>query len=379
MTKRRLNLRKVVAIAICLAGMTMFSGCDKGNDPNAISVADNKTLTQEVFADNVQGKSGVSFTTTGAWTSSISEVSPSTKSVQMKAGTNSPDWISISPDNGGAGDWTISITLETNTTGADRTAVITISCNGDEIKITVTQKATTQSGETPTPTTVRLVKSVDFGNGEFYEFEYDAKNRITKMINSEGNATYSYPNANTIVVTFGSETETRSLNSDGSLSSHFGEKNIPLIYDNGYLQKMMGTNEDVPTNFPDGQGGTVSAITTYTWENKNMTKRVSDIKYSSAPQHNYTRTYIYEYGILPNKATSIDLYFSFTGQGLGPVPYGLLGKSTTNFPTKCTIKRVGETDIVRTFRYETDTNGYVTKMYESYNGGKESMVDIQYK
>jgi len=33
MTKRRLNLRKVVATAICLAGMIMFSGCDK--DPNA--------------------------------------------------------------------------------------------------------------------------------------------------------------------------------------------------------------------------------------------------------------------------------------------------------------------------------------------------------
>ena len=33
MTKRRLNLRNVVAIAICLAGITMFSGCDKEPDP----------------------------------------------------------------------------------------------------------------------------------------------------------------------------------------------------------------------------------------------------------------------------------------------------------------------------------------------------------
>ena len=34
MAKKRLNLRKVVAIAICLAGFTVFSGCDKEKDPN---------------------------------------------------------------------------------------------------------------------------------------------------------------------------------------------------------------------------------------------------------------------------------------------------------------------------------------------------------
>jgi hypothetical protein len=40
MHKNRLNMRKVVAIAICLAGMTMFSGCEKDpkNDPNTTSV-----------------------------------------------------------------------------------------------------------------------------------------------------------------------------------------------------------------------------------------------------------------------------------------------------------------------------------------------------
>jgi len=32
---KNLNLRKVIAIAICLAGMTMFSGCDKENDPKS--------------------------------------------------------------------------------------------------------------------------------------------------------------------------------------------------------------------------------------------------------------------------------------------------------------------------------------------------------
>ena len=33
MFRNKFNLRKVVVIAICLAGVTMFSGCDKENNP----------------------------------------------------------------------------------------------------------------------------------------------------------------------------------------------------------------------------------------------------------------------------------------------------------------------------------------------------------
>jgi len=168
MYKNKFNLRNVIAIAICLAVTTMFSGCDKENDPPAISVADNKTLTQEVFADNEQGKSGVSFTTTGVWTSSISEVSPSVQSAQMIASTNSLDWVSISPKSGGAGTHTIFITLETNTTGADRTAIITVFCNGDEISITVTQKGKTEGGEVPNENGGSLVIDAKVLNGNNY-------------------------------------------------------------------------------------------------------------------------------------------------------------------------------------------------------------------
>jgi hypothetical protein len=141
----------MVVIAICLAVTTMFPGCEpEENNPPAISVADNSSLTQEVFADNEQGKSGVRFTTTGAWTSSISTVTASSQSVQMRATSSSTQWISIDPDHGNKADtYTINITLDTNFTGLDRTAIITILCNGDEIKITVTQKGKTEEGDIP--------------------------------------------------------------------------------------------------------------------------------------------------------------------------------------------------------------------------------------
>jgi hypothetical protein len=151
MYKNNLNLRKVVAIAICLTVITVLSGCDneKEKDTPAISVANNSSLTQEVYADNSQGKSGVSFTTTGAWTSNISTAS-SEKSGQAKATKSSLDWVSVSPDSGKeAGNYTVAITLKTNTTGADRTAIITISCNGTNITITVTQKGVKEDGTVP--------------------------------------------------------------------------------------------------------------------------------------------------------------------------------------------------------------------------------------
>ena len=150
MLKNKLNLRNVIAIVICLTATTIFSSCSKDDNPPAISVTDNGSLTQEVFADDEQGKSGVSFTTTSAWTSRISTSAPSAQSAQMNAPANSSAWVSISPDHGNsAGKYTIVIALETNTTGADRSATIAILCDGTEITINVMQKGTTEDGEVP--------------------------------------------------------------------------------------------------------------------------------------------------------------------------------------------------------------------------------------
>ena len=130
----RLNLRNVATIIACLAVSTSFWGCKEKKDDPAITVANEQLLKQEVFADNLSGKTLTSFTTTGPWTSSIAETTP-------KAKSGKPDWISIDPASGDkAGTYNVSIILEPNTTGSDRTAVITILCKGEEIKITITQK-----------------------------------------------------------------------------------------------------------------------------------------------------------------------------------------------------------------------------------------------
>jgi len=61
MIKVRLNLRKVAAIAICLAGTTLFSGCSKPDpepDPEpTFRLEPNRTIPTEIIATNVENSS----------------------------------------------------------------------------------------------------------------------------------------------------------------------------------------------------------------------------------------------------------------------------------------------------------------------------------
>jgi hypothetical protein len=140
--------RNLFSILLGLAMCFSFSACDDGNKPETekeIIVTNQEQLIQNVFADELTGKSDVNFTTKGAWTSSVSENSILKSSAQF-----SPRWISISPDAGKeAGDYTITINLVKNLTGEDRTASITIICGETQITITVTQKGTKEDGTIP--------------------------------------------------------------------------------------------------------------------------------------------------------------------------------------------------------------------------------------
>ncbi|MDR2563415.1 MAG: BACON domain-containing protein [Prevotellaceae bacterium] len=145
MQKKNFFLRNVASIVACLAVLSMFSSCSKNEkeEPKSITVADAQQLTQSVFADKTTGASNVNITTTGAWTSSIAEATTS-------RATSIPTWISISPSSGdAAGTYAIVITLEPNYSGDDRSAIITISCEGQQIVINLTQTSKKEDGTSP--------------------------------------------------------------------------------------------------------------------------------------------------------------------------------------------------------------------------------------
>ena len=118
-------------MAAALLASCSDSDEDYSGDFGQIKVPDTRQLEQTVTADDTQAARGVTFTTEGAWTSTIAE----------KTRAEAPDWIGISPDHGdAAGSYTLKITLESNTSEASRSATIVITCGTSKIEINVTQE-----------------------------------------------------------------------------------------------------------------------------------------------------------------------------------------------------------------------------------------------
>ena len=138
------TITKICLLAALGLASAVFTSCKKDHKVKpSITVSNTEALTQSVFANETQTPQSVTFTTDGAWTSSIT----SSPSAALK---ETLTWISISPNSGSkAGDYTITITLETNTSGENRTAYIIISTATTDITITITQKSVTEEGTVP--------------------------------------------------------------------------------------------------------------------------------------------------------------------------------------------------------------------------------------
>jgi len=113
-------MKKCLSILMIAA---LIIGCkkDDDNDPN-ITIIYGTELIQTVYANSTTAR-GIGFTTTGAWTSLVDS-----------------NWVSITPESGTAGDNIVEISLSENTTGTNRTATVTITCNGEHITVIITQK-----------------------------------------------------------------------------------------------------------------------------------------------------------------------------------------------------------------------------------------------
>jgi len=134
---KKINLMlKVKTVAIIFIAALLSVSCSKDDSNEDVRITKGEQ-NQELYANDTE--SGVTFSTNGAWISSITG--------DATRGTT-PDWVSITPDHGNsAGTYTIDISFTENNTGADRKATIIISCNGTNISIAINQKCTTKTGK----------------------------------------------------------------------------------------------------------------------------------------------------------------------------------------------------------------------------------------
>ena len=149
-----------------------LTSCDEVlGTQDQIELADG-TSTSLIFNADESGDATIKFVAEAAWTASVSEITAS------KSG-ESISWLKLSSYGGEAGEYTITVSLTKNFTGASRKAEIKIVCGESEVVITIEQK-----GETSTGVVAKKIKEIVYKetdnssvdtNDTPYEEEYSLK------------------------------------------------------------------------------------------------------------------------------------------------------------------------------------------------------------
>lgn len=165
---------------------SFFAACedDNGDVPKDTIEVTSGSTTQTIYADQTSAGEGqgITFTTSGPWTSEVREITDGRSRSQL-------DWVMLSQTSGdAAGEYTLTITLGVNQTGKDRKAEIRIICGESVITIIVEQKGTTEAGKP-----LRFVTSVEYvpnyceaemyryDSERDYIFKYDQLGRIAEL------------------------------------------------------------------------------------------------------------------------------------------------------------------------------------------------------
>jgi hypothetical protein len=191
---------------------------------------------------------------------------------------------------------------------------------------------------------------------------------------------YSYPDAGTVVITYFGDTNqdgiinsddgyvaTATLNENGyvaSLQANLLDTESRLAYTDGYLTKILTTNRYTGTNFD---------YTVYDWKDGSL---ASWQNCDTDGWKGNLYTYAYDSKTL-NQPCSIDLFWLVIDEDTNPL--NLLGKSSQYLPD---IESIQDEDglyraVLTTYRYETDGDGYVTKIFVKKKGDDTESLKYQ--
>ena len=382
----------------------ILPACSSDDDsPRQIELADGTSTEQTVYADQTSAASGIKFTAQAAWTATVSDITGS------RADKAYIDWLTLSAYSGGAGEYTLGMTLKENHTGRDRQAKITIVCGDTTITIIVEQKAVKEDGTEPTTPILpsdnydklitKIVKQEYYtSNGNTndegattFEFFYDDYKRLVKIVQTESDVlttiTIAYTGnqlscekqetENGVVKTDEVYKASATLNealrivqgeytdsdSKGDNTPYLFHVTYTLSYDtNGYLIKS--------NRVEDGEEADEERIT---WTNGNPTQVWWGTTGSGSAG---TKDLIDKatYGKVANK-TNLDLnwFIALDSEGwdfAAADPYktfaimGYVGKRSANLAETMTdaAKAWNGTSVVATYAYDLDNDGTPTKV-----------------
>ncbi len=159
--------------------IAIFTACSSGDDSTipqkTITNYEETQLSQTIYADETSSDDDFTFTANQAWHTVI----------ESKVKSSEIDWITLDPASGEAGVVNMSINLDTNMTGEDRSALISIVCGETTITITIEQKATTEDGVKPKPIDKALVKNIIVNSELNWQFVYNDDNSLKNFYCTE--------------------------------------------------------------------------------------------------------------------------------------------------------------------------------------------------
>ncbi len=415
------TMKKFFHAALVLPLVLFAVSCSESDEgPKSVELTGGTESQQTVYADDKQAPAPIRFTAKAAWTATVAEV-------QTKAeGGSSVDWLKLDAYSGGAGDVSLTMTLEENTTGHDRKAEIRIECAGTTLTITVEQKGTKRGDsdvedpnnpENPDqPTTdlknriVRIDQNWSGTTDAYYEFKYDEAGRVVGGKRFQyGDGNYGNTEEN-MTVTYGDKTIT--YKSEGKEGNYYNwtEADSDVLDENGRVvsEKFTAVEQYEGKTDPyesssrftyDANGYLIKTETIYpnedkdlyqiTWTNGNPTQVIwtSAENPTNTNPTTTTTTDRATYGTIENKA-NLDLNWLIAlngmegwqfsvGESLFPAATGYMGKRSKYMAE--TVTGTGEYDKGSyTNEYQFDNEGRIVKIISKDNNGDTDIYTIRY-
>ena len=117
--------------------LTAFVACsDSDEQPQTIVLDKGTSTSQSIYADETTSDRGISFYAAEPWTATVADLTRA-----------QAEWIRLSQYSGEAGSFTLTLTIDPNTTGKDRKAEIRIEAGASLITIAIEQKGITREEE----------------------------------------------------------------------------------------------------------------------------------------------------------------------------------------------------------------------------------------
>ena len=398
------KLLSMVLMLLCLVA------CSEDNEGTKDIILDSGTSTsQTIYADETSSAKGISFVANEAWTAVVNEIAVSKAEGRL-------DWITLSQYQGGAGRYTLNLSVQPNKTGADRKAEIVISCGNTEIKILIEQKSTTSEGEEVNPevpqSTKMISEIVSYNKNEKGEYEknsqitfkYDDKGRLIQQHHdfysnephyeeeakswdyklsytkdAEGN---DIVKSDCAVATFDGKnwvyTEILTLDASGK-AVKWEDKAENGYHPSTYLFYYNDKNQHIRTERKGRQGDSDSNYTiNATWGASDLLTGGEIPDFSSKTEISYNESILND--------TSLDLaftnitnsnFYEMRAEGFVFQSLGCWGTRIKNMPSKIVDKQNGNVDDTYIFEYQLDKDNRITSYTIKYDMGGDK-VDIKY-